>query len=75
MANDQNLTPRPMWMAFRRLVDAINLVSYGVSGRRIIDRRIERMKQEIEKAAEQMMKLRANWFEKVMNAIRKNDGL
>jgi len=64
--------PQPLWEAFRRLVDAINLVSYGPSGNRIISRRIDRMRKEIEKVTKQMTELRANWFEKVMNYIRKD---
>lgn len=72
MTKDQNITPQPMWEAFRRLVDAINLVSLGPSGQRIMQRRIDRMKQEIDKATKQMTELRANWFQKVMDVLHKD---
>lgn len=64
--------PQPLWEAFRRLIDAINLVSYGPSSSRIIERRVDRMRKEIEKATKQMTELRANWFERVMSYIRKD---
>ena len=69
-----DITPQPLWIAFRRLVDAINLVSLGSTGQRIMQRRVDRMKQEIEKATKQMMELRANWFQKVMDVLRKDKG-
>lgn len=64
--------PQPLWEAFRRLVDAMNLVTYGVSSRRIIDRRIDRMQKEIEKVTKQITELRANWFDRVMEIINKD---
>ena len=67
------ITPQPMWEAFRRLVDAINLTAYGSTGQRVLQRRIDRMKQELEKATQQMTKLRANWFQKIMDTIHENE--